>query len=112
MKYGELIDINSLLTVVRSQEKEIQYCIYGKGSSDDATLETLCVIGEYPEITDDDEEVFPDYILAESLEFWFRDELLEDVVINAVERDPLISNDKILEAVKYYNQNDDFMDIC
>ncbi|PAU66251.1 hypothetical protein BZL41_02720 [Pseudomonas sp. PIC25] len=112
MKYDSLIRLDDLIDFIKNQRKEFDYCIYGKGSSDEATLRTLCVVGEYPEITDDDEEVFPDYVQDNSLEFWFRDELLEDVVMNAVAQKSLVNNEEILGAIKYYNNNDDFMDIA
>lgn len=104
----EKIDFYSLIEKLNSYVKSFDYCVYGKGSSDDATLETACFIDFYPEITDDDEEIFPATVIDQSLDFWFRDELLEDVVFNALKQKPSASPEEILQAIKYYNHHDSF----
>jgi len=67
------------------------------------------VIDEYSEITDDDEEIFPKYITQNNLEFWFTDELLEDVTFNTLKQKASATNEEILKAIKYYNDRDSFM---
>lgn len=104
----ERIDFKSLIAHLRENTKELEYCVYGKSSSDDATLETICTIDLYPEITDNDEELFPAAVIDQSLDFWFRDEPLEDVVCNALKQKPSASADEILHAIKYYNHHDSF----
>jgi len=51
------------------------------------------VIDEYSEITDDDEEIFPKYITQNNLEFWFTDELLEDVTFNTLKQKASATNE-------------------
>lgn len=109
MKHNQSIKINDLIDSLKAQKKELTYCVYGKGSSDQATLETDCVIDEYSEITDDDEEIFPKYITQNNLEFWFTDELLEDVTFNALKQKTSATNEEILKAIKHYNEHDSFM---
>lgn len=108
MRPHQTIKIESLIEELKGHARTFDYCVYGKGSSDDATLETVCVIDYYPEITDDDEELFPAHIVDQSLDFWFRDELLEDVVFNALKQKSSASAEEILQAIKYYNHHDSF----
>lgn len=109
MQYNQTVTMLELIGFLRSEEKISLYCIYGEGDSDDITLEDKCVIDEYAQISDDDEEIFPERILNKKLEFWFTDELLENVVFNALKQKPSASNDELLDALKYYNQRDSFM---
>ncbi|WP_256580540.1 hypothetical protein [Pseudomonas sp. Irchel s3h14] len=69
------------------------------------------MIDEYSEITDDDEEIFPESITQNNFEFWFTDELLEDVTFNALKKKISATNEEILKAIKYYNERDSFMDL-
>lgn len=109
VQYNKTIKITDLIDFLKTQKKNLTYCVYGKGSSDQATLETDCVIDEYSEITDDDEEIFPKYITQNNLEFWFTDELLEDVTFNTLKQKASATNEEILKAIKYYNDRDSFM---
>ncbi|WP_122448301.1 DUF7716 domain-containing protein [Pseudomonas viridiflava] len=109
MKHNQSIKINDLIDFLKTQKKELTYCVYGAGSSDQATLQTDCVIDEYSEITDDDDEIFPERITQKNLEFWFADELLEDVVFNALKQKASATNEEILKAIKFYNESDSFI---
>ncbi|KJZ63917.1 DUF7716 domain-containing protein [Pseudomonas fluorescens] len=111
MKYNKTIKLADLIDFLKTQKKTLTYCVYGKGSSDKATLETDCVIDEYSEITDDDEEIFPENITQNNLEFWFTDELLEDVTFNVLKQKKSATNEEILKAIKHYNERDSFMDL-
>lgn len=111
MQYKQTIKLADLIDFLKTQKKTLTYCVYGKGSSDQATLETDCVIDEYSEITDDDEEIFPESITQNNLEFWFTDELLEDVTFNALKQKKSATNEEILKAIKHYNERDSFMDL-
>ncbi len=111
MKYGQTIKIADLINFLKTQKKTLTYCVYGKGASNQITLETDCIIDEYSEITDDDEEVFPERITKNNLEFWFADELLEDVTFNALKQKASATNKEILKAIKYYNERDSFMNL-
>lgn len=111
MQHNQTIKLAELIDFLKTQKKNLTYCVYGKGSSDQATLETDCVIDEYSEITDDDEEIFPERITQNDLEFWFTDELLEDVTFNALKQKTSVTNEEILKTIKYYNARDSFMDL-
>jgi hypothetical protein len=111
VQYKQTIKLTDLIDFLKTQKKTLTYCVYGKGSSDQATLESDCVIDEYSEITDDDEEIFPESITQNNLEFWFTDELLEDVTFNVLKQKKSATNEEILKAIKHYNDRDSFMDL-
>ncbi|MGE1155809.1 DUF7716 domain-containing protein [Pseudomonas kitaguniensis] len=111
MQLSQTVTLFELINHLKIQKKTFPYCVYGRGRSDRVTLDDQCLIEEYSQITDDDEEIFPDIITRKGLEFWFTDELLEDVLFSALKQKPTITNDEILDAIKYYNAHDQFMSL-
>ncbi|MDR3411772.1 MAG: hypothetical protein P4L87_12665 [Formivibrio sp.] len=109
MKYTEQMTLNELIDKVKSSSKDLVYCVYGTTPSEKAELTSICVIDDYPEINDEDEEIFPDTVTNAGLVFWYRDELIEDVISNAKNQDAGVTNKKILEAINYYDEHDSFM---
>lgn len=89
--------------------KEDGWCLYAKDI--DIKLDSECYVLPYPDITDDDEEILPEFAVQNNLEFVYRDEMLQDVIAMAVDEDEDISNKKILKAIQYYDENDTFMEI-
>lgn len=84
------------------------WCLYAKTIK--IKLDTECYVLPYPEIDDDDTEELPEYAVQYNLEFVYRDEMLQDVISAAVDEDENISNEKILEAIEYYDTYDTFME--
>lgn len=82
------------------------WCLYSEG--DEITLESICYIDEYPELNGDD-EVYSEYITDNKLELVYRDELLQDVIISCMQQKDTVTYDEILEAIKYYDENDTFL---
>ena len=112
MKFDVPIEIHDLLSSVRAkQERGKPYCVYGSGDSTNASLDTICYLSLYPEISDDYEENYSDFVSANRLELWYRDELVQDVVENALHQLPEISDARLLEAIKYYVDRDCFIEL-
>lgn len=103
------LTINSIIDWVRSEaDRSELYCVYGKADTEPAALTATCYLDDHPTITDDYEEHFPDFVTREGLEIWYRDELIQDVVANALHQKPNVSNETILTALEYYTEKDCF----
>lgn len=111
MKYQQALSLNDLINILKSQHKNIDFSIYDKGSPGAANLDSTCIIGEPSTITEDDEEIYPEYITNFRLEFWYSDELLEDVVMTALNQKNNASNEEIHSAIRHYSEHDDFLDL-
>ena len=109
MHYQQHLSVGELIAILRRQEKTLHFCVYGAQDSSTITLQTLCVIEAFPLITDDDEEIYPDFVVHHRLEFWFSDELLEDVVMSALHHNPSLTDSELVEAIGYYAEHDCFM---
>ena len=87
------------------------FCVYSKlWDSDELTLETICYLDDYAEITDDNKEIFPQFVQDNNLEFLLMDELIESVIFNALHQKPDVTDEEILKAIQFYNDKDTFID--
>lgn len=110
MKFAEQITVGQLLQLVRDKHDEgHRYCVYGRGDSDTADLDSVCFVAAHPELTDDDDEIPPAFVTENSLELWFRDENVQDVVTNALHQETNASDETILAALKHYLARDAFL---
>ena len=112
MKYREPIKFLEIIKMIKDNiDKGFSYCIYSKLSdSDDLELDTICYIDDYSEIADDDEEIYSKFVIENELNFFFREELVQDVITNAFYQKPDVTDQEILEGIIYYNNKDNFMD--
>lgn len=106
------ITLHELLQFMReNNDREDVNCVYGNGDSLSAALESKCYLSDPPTITDDYEEVYPNFVSLKGLELWFKEELIKDVVTNALGQNPDASNELLLKAIHYYDERDSFMTI-
>ena len=85
-------------------EKRIELCM-----KDVISLDSKCYIDDYPDINDNDEEIYPEFIADNGLELIYRDKLIQDVVISCLEQKKSVSLEEIMIAINYYDENDCFL---
>lgn len=112
-KFEEVINYIKTLFLEKGVDavfKDNNWCVYA--ASDIITLTDICYIDEYSDFDDDDEnEILPDFIEENDLEFVFREELLQDVIINALEQKPDASLSELFAAINFYSEKDNFMQL-
>lgn len=84
------------------------WAVYSK--NDEMELSTECYIDKLPEINDKYEEVYPDFVRTNSLEFVYSCELLQDTISSALDQKSEVNDEELLNAIKYYDENDDFIE--
>lgn len=84
------------------------FCLYA--NYDILKPELICYLDSYPIISDDDEEIFPDFVKEKSLSLLYYGEQFEDVLMNVLEQknSPII--DDYISALDYYSKYDTFKD--
>ena len=60
-----------IIKIVQEGYIKDNFCLYTKEYEAIATLELTCYLERYPEVSDDDEEVYPDYVEQNELELFF-----------------------------------------
>ncbi|MDR5588975.1 DUF7716 domain-containing protein [Clostridium aquiflavi] len=90
--------------------KDNNWCLYSR--HEDIELSSKCYIDEYPDIDDTSfEEILPKFVEEKGLQIIYRDELLQDVIVSALNRKENASNQELLEAIYYYDDNDTFLEL-
>jgi hypothetical protein len=110
--FERALTMQELIGLLRSgSTSDASFCVYGEGDSTEASLDSTCYICAYPDITDDYEEKVPEFVAIAGLELWFRDELVQDVVANALHQDSWVVDQTILSAIHHYDESDSFLTI-
>ncbi|ADU69799.1 hypothetical protein [Pantoea sp. At-9b] len=110
LEYKKPYDLNSLIIAIAiNNYKKDNFCVYTKDYTEKATAELICYLDKYPVIDDNDEEIFPDYVLDNDLELFFYGEQFEDVLRNILSQksNPVI--DDFIAGLNYYLKNDAFI---
>ena len=83
------------------------FCLYGKEDGELA-LARLYWVSDYPDVVED-RDVYPTEVTEQDLLLVYYGEQLIDVLAVALEEKPNASPQDLVEALKYYNQHDNFM---
>lgn len=84
------------------------WCVYEK--DDILSLNTVCCIAEPPGYDEEtEEEIFPAFAAENGMEYAILSEIIQDVVISALEQKHDASDEEILNALNYYLEYDAFM---
>ena len=86
------------------------YSIYWEDKLNDfPKLDSVVYVGEGPEVDEVTlEETFPEEVAAKGWWICYSDELVQDVIDNAIYQKPDVSLEEINIAIGYYCQNDCF----
>ena len=71
----------------------------------------VCYLEDYPEITDDDEEVFPEFVAEEGLVLLYSGENFEAVISGAFDQKLNPSMKEFIDSLNYYRDNDSYLDL-
>ena len=98
-----------IIKIVQEGYIKDNFCLYTKEYEAIATLELTCYLERYPEVSDDDEEVYPDYVEQNELELFFYGDQFMDVLRSALNQKPSATVDELISALNYYLENDAFI---
>ncbi|MDM1298305.1 hypothetical protein HXZ94_07295 [Empedobacter falsenii] len=84
------------------------YSIYTKTES--LELGDQIYIGDTSNFDDNDNEIFPDFVVNNGYEYYCSDENIQDVIDLALRNNPNYSDAELLQRLKYYLEKDTFLD--
>ena len=113
-KLGEIISIVADAVVANGIGKNLNYkdrdfCLYSREHKKVVTAELVFYVDDFPDITYDDEEVYPDFVVNEGLEFYCSGELLEGIIQNVLHQKSQPSMKDFITQLNYYMKNDAFI---
>lgn len=86
---------------------DCQWCVYA-GSSD-LELDSECYVFPYPAYNvETDEETFPEFAVQNHLDVVYRHDMLQDVIMSALDHKKDASVQELYEAILYYEEYDTF----
>ncbi|AVP03108.1 hypothetical protein ACM93F_001291 [Enterobacter ludwigii] len=103
MKLKDIIDI-----MVKSRCEDDNFCIYG--SDGELFGEKEYFVSGYPQVDENDKEVYPQDAASRDLSYIYSGEQFADVILSVIEQKPSASNQDFIDALNYYLENDDFLD--
>lgn len=83
------------------------FCLYGKEDGELALARSYWV-SDYPDVVED-RDIYPADVVEQDLQLVYYGEQLLDVLSVALEEKPDASHQDLVEALKYYNRYDIFM---
>ena len=87
-----------------------QWCVYAKSA--DLELESACYVLPYPAYdVETDEETFPELAVQNGLDVVYTHDMLQDVIMSALDQKENAAVQELYKAILYYEENDTFMDL-
>lgn len=87
-----------------------QWCVCAKSS--DLDLESACYVLPYPAYNvETDEETFPELAVQNGLDVVYTHDMLQDVIMSALDQKENAAVQELYKAILYYEENDTFMDL-
>lgn len=71
LEYRKAYILNDLISKIMSGYKKDNFCLYTKEYESSARADLICYLDSYPVISDDDEEIYPEFVINNSLELFF-----------------------------------------
>jgi hypothetical protein len=115
--------ISELIEIVKSKfdrdfdgngkEKYISENLYDIyiAENQDLNEETVLFVGETVKIDDEDNEIYPDEVLEKKFEMFFSCQNFQDIIDLAYSQKSNASISDYIKCLKYYAENDTFLDI-
>lgn len=87
------------------------FCVYTREYESSAKEDLVCYLDNYPVISDDDEEVYPDFVVENSLELFFYGDQFIDVLHNISVQREKPSVEDFISGLNFYLENDNFIEL-
>ncbi|MGN0245557.1 MAG: hypothetical protein ACI4DK_06305 [Lachnospiraceae bacterium] len=89
---------------------DMDLCVYTIDFVEEALNDTICYLDDYPEVDDNDQEKYTDFITENKLVMFYSGEQFEDVINNTLYQKSDATIEEFIFALNYYRDNDNFAD--
>ncbi|BFT80261.1 hypothetical protein GXP72_05640 [Enterobacter sp. SES19] len=111
LEYRKAYGLDGLIYKIMGGNTLDDFCVYTKEYEAFAKEELVCYLDNYPVISDNDEEVYPDFVVDNSLELFFYGDQFIDVLHNiSIQREkPSVAD--FISGLNFYLENDNFKEL-
>ena len=88
----------------------LDLCVYTIDFVEEAINDTICYMDDYPEVDDNDQEIYTDFVTENKLVMFYSGEQFEDVINNTLYQKSDATIEEFIFALNYYRDNDNFAD--
>lgn len=121
-KISELIEIvtKDYWIINNSVSNSKHYCpdtglydfdIYTCKYEESIFADLICYLEQPSDVNDEDEEIFPDFVIENGLAFLYSGENFETVIECAFDQKKHPSMEEFIDSLNYYRDHDSFLDI-
>ncbi len=111
MKLNKKYTLEQIILYMKDEGlRNDNFCLYGETDTD-LILEKSYYVADYPDINDEDEEVYPDVVVNNNLEFLYAGQQFADVIDVALNKKPTATLDDFVRCLNHYTKHDNFLDI-
>jgi hypothetical protein len=101
---------NVIEAMKTTEGRDDMFCLYAKNSSDQLAIDRQYFVDRYP-VVQDDREIYPDFCRKNDLELVYYGQQFADVLDNVLDQRPQATLKEIVDALNYYLENDNFIDL-
>lgn len=87
---------------------DLDLCVYTIDFVEEALNDTICYMDDYPDVDDNDQEIYTDFVTKNKLVMFYSGEQFEDVINNTLYQKPDATIEEFIFALNYYRDNDNF----
>ena len=108
---GNVYPIMDIIFYLKNHpEKGDDFCIYGE--TDEEIINNKCYyVDDYPDVDDHGKEIYPPSVLKQKLHYLYSGQQFADVIDSVVDQKPSATIDEFIQALNYYSEYDDFLDL-
>ena len=88
----------------------LDLCVYTIDFVEEASNDTICYLDDYPDVDDNDQEIYTDFVTENKLVMFYSGEQFEDVISNTLNQKFDATIEEFIFALNYYRDNDNFAD--
>lgn len=112
-KKRELINLSSFVEFCKKNIESIDddFCLYSEDAEEPLSASLNCYIDDYPTGDEEGEDLFSDFVNNNGLELIYYGGQFIDVIKNVLMQAANPNVELIINALNYYMDNDDFIDI-
>lgn len=111
LEYKKAYSLDELISKIMSGCKHDNMCLYTKEYESSARADLICYLEAYPIISDDDEEIYPEFVVDNALEIFFYGDQFFDVLRNISVQKENPSIEDFIAGLNFYLKNDNFIDL-